>query len=62
MERIDTRDLIVGSALAALGIFATWYASDHYPIGRVARMCPGFAPLALGCILTGSGATIALLA
>ena len=62
MERIDTRDLIAGLALAALGAFVAWYASDHYAIGRVSRMGPGFAPVALGCILTGLGAIIALLA
>ena len=62
MERIDTRDLIAGLTLAALGAFVAWYASDHYAIGRVSRMGPGFAPVALGCVLAGLGTIIALLA
>ena len=59
---MNSRDLIAGLALAALGTFVALYACESYPIGRVARMGPGFAPVALGWILAGFGAVIALLA
>lgn len=53
-------DLVGGVALAALGVFATFYAADHYEIGQLNRMGPGFFPVVLGALLAGLGGLIAI--
>lgn len=58
MSRIDTRDLVGGCALTALGLFVAVYAGSHYQIGSPARMGPGFFPAALGWVLAVLGGII----
>ncbi|WP_253206993.1 tripartite tricarboxylate transporter TctB family protein [Verticiella alkaliphila] len=52
-------DLIGGALVALLGIGAVIQGST-YSIGTLARMGPGFFPVALGWILIGLGILIAL--
>jgi hypothetical protein len=56
----DYRDLIGGAILIVVGIAGALYASAHYPLGTVQRMGPGMFPTAIGYVLAGLGALIAL--
>ncbi len=60
IKHIDTRDLVAGLALIAVGLFVALYASNHYRMGDAARMGPGFFPTALGWILAGLGLIVVL--
>lgn len=44
----------------ALGLFAAYYANEHYEIGDLRRMGPGFFPVSLGLILAVLGVLVAL--
>lgn len=57
--RLDVRELIAGLFTIALGAAAVWIAQD-YPVGSLRRMGPGYFPTALGWLLIGLGAVIAL--
>lgn len=50
LER-DIQGLLGGGLLVALGLFTAWYAHDHYALGNVARMGPGYLPMILGGVL-----------
>ncbi|GAB4398778.1 MAG: tripartite tricarboxylate transporter TctB family protein [Rhodoferax sp.] len=45
----------------AIGLFVVRYAGQHYTVGEMARMGPGFFPVVLGWVLTGLGGLMALL-
>lgn len=60
MRHRDTQDLVGGLALMALGLFAAYYAHEHYEIGDLRRMGPGFFPVALGLTLAVLGSFVAL--
>lgn len=60
MTNRDTRDILGGLSLAALGLFAAWYAQQNFDIGNLTRMGPGFFPVGLGLILAVLGVFIAL--
>jgi hypothetical protein len=61
VRHIEIRDLIAGGVLAAFGVFVALYATHHYDIGTPSSMGPGFFPVALGWLLAGLGAVIALM-
>ncbi|OWY04688.1 hypothetical protein B6V75_00610 [Thioclava sp. F1Mire-8] len=56
----DIPDLAGGVLLVAIGLFVTLYAVDHYEIGSLRRMGPGFFPALLGGVLAVLGVMIAL--
>ena|SRR5688572_23269549 len=56
----DRRDIAGGLFLVVLGLFVAVYAYSNYPLGTVMRMGPGMVPTALGVILTGFGALVAV--
>ncbi|WP_417678493.1 tripartite tricarboxylate transporter TctB family protein [Pseudodonghicola sp.] len=56
----DIPDLAGGVLLAAIGLFVTLYAVDHYETGSLRRMGPGFFPALLGGVLAALGVMIAL--
>jgi hypothetical protein len=60
MRHRDTQDLVGGLALTALGLFAAYYANEHYEIGELRRMGPGFFPVTLGLTLAVLGILVAL--
>jgi len=60
LQRKDGRDIITGLLMIALGSFCAIYATNHYPIGTVARMGPGMFPMAAGWLLAIIGTLIAL--
>jgi hypothetical protein len=60
MTNRDTRDILGGLFLTALGLSAAWYAQQNFDIGNLTRMGPGFFPVGLGLILAALGALIAL--
>jgi len=59
MKNRDTRDLLGGIALIAIGIFAAVHA-QQYDIGELRRMGPGYFPTALGILLAILGVFIAI--
>jgi hypothetical protein len=56
----DYRDIVAGGLLIAGGLWVGIYASSAYSLGTVAHMGPGMFPAALGYILAGLGAAVAL--
>ena len=58
--RRDWPDIAGGLALAAIGVAAAGWAWMHYDLGSLRRMGPGAFPLALGSMLAGFGAVVAL--
>ena len=59
MKNRDTRDLIGGIALIAIGVFAALHARQ-YELGELQRMGPGYFPTALGIILAVLGVLVAV--
>jgi len=59
MKSKDTRDIVGGLGLAALGLFAAYYARQ-YEFGELNRMGPGYFPVALGLILAVLGLLVAI--
>jgi hypothetical protein len=57
MKNKDTRDLIGGIALIAIGVFAAVHARQ-YELGELQRMGPGYFPTALGIILAILGVLV----
>lgn len=58
--RRDLHDLGWGAALALTGLAVAGYACASYDMGSLRRMGPGFFPVALGMLLAGLGALIAV--
>jgi hypothetical protein len=56
----DSRDIVGGGLLAALGAAAAAYAATHYNVGTITRMGPGMIPAALGVLLVILGLVIAI--
>ena len=59
MHKRDSRDIIGGLGLAAIGLFAVIYG-QRYEFGDLNRMGPGYFPVALGALLAVLGMLIAL--
>jgi hypothetical protein len=59
MHKRDSRDIIGGLGLAAIGLFAVIYG-QRYEFGDLNRMGPGYFPVALGALLAALGVLIAL--
>lgn len=59
MKSKDTRDIIGGFTLVAIGLFAALYA-QRYDLGELQEMGPGYFPTALGVLLTVLGLFIAI--
>jgi len=57
MKNKDTRDLIGGIALIAIGVFAAVHARQ-YELGELQRMGPGYFPTALGILLAILGVLV----
>jgi hypothetical protein len=53
------RDIYAGALIVMIGALLAWKAPD-YQIGTLAHMGPGFMPMALGVLLIGLGAAIAV--
>ena len=60
MRHRDTKDLVGGLALTVFVLFAAYYANEHYDIGDLRRMGPGFFPVSLGLTLAVLGLLVAL--
>jgi hypothetical protein len=59
MKSKDTRDIIGGFTLVAIGLFAALYA-QRYDLGELQEMGPGYFPTALGVLLSVLGLFIAI--
>lgn len=59
MKSKDTRDIIGGFVLVAIGLFAALYAR-RYDLGELQEMGPGYFPTALGILLIVLGLFIAI--
>jgi len=59
MKSKDTRDIIGGFSLVAMGLFAALYA-QRYDLGELQEMGPGYFPTALGVLLMVLGLFIAI--
>lgn len=59
MKNRDTRDLVGGILLIAIGIFAALHARQ-YELGELQRMGPGYFPTALGILLAILGFFVAV--
>lgn len=58
MHSRDYRDIIGGSVLALIGLFAALNAGMNYELGTIMRMGPGMFPMGLGVILLAFGILI----
>lgn len=58
MHQRDYKDVIGGTGLITIGLFATYHAVDRLPLGTVVQMGPGMFPAALGLLIAGTGAII----
>lgn len=56
----DYRDIFSGLLMLCIGIGVAAYANQHYEIGQLNRMGPGFFPVVLGLVLAVIGFFIAL--
>ena len=56
----DFRDILSGLLMMLIGLGVSWYANQHYEIGTLNRMGPGFFPVSLGLVLAVIGFFIAL--
>lgn len=61
MRQVDYRDLTAGLLLTGTGLFVAMHAMSNLDIGTMARMGPGYFPMALGWLLAGLGVVILLL-
>jgi hypothetical protein len=59
LKNTDTRDIIGGFALSAVGLYAAYQALD-YEFGSLTRMGPGYFPVGLGLMLAVLGLVIAV--
>lgn len=59
MRNKDTRDIIGGLGLFAIGLYAAFQAMD-YEFGRLTSMGPGYFPVGLGLLLAVLGLAIAV--
>lgn len=50
MKHKDIHDLVGGTLVAAVGLFAVMYA-EQYELGELRRMGPGFFPTVIGYVL-----------
>ena len=58
MTSRDSRDIIGGFAMMAIGLLAAWHAGREYDIGTLGEMGPGYFPVALGALLAALGVGI----
>jgi hypothetical protein len=60
MRSRDSRDLVAGGVLIALGAFAAIHATINLNLGTVRHMGPGMFPMALGVLLAALGVLVLL--
>jgi putative tricarboxylic transport membrane protein len=60
MLRRDYRDMIGGSLLIVIGLWATVQAWFDYPLGSVSHMGPGMFPAGVGVLLAFTGVLVFL--
>lgn len=60
MTHKDTKDIVGGLAMTALGLFAAGYGYTEYELGELTRMGPGYFPLGLGLLMAAMGLLIAI--
>jgi hypothetical protein len=60
MNARDYRDIIGGGVLICAGAFVAAFATTQLEVGSLARMGPGLFPAALGVLLCGFGAIVAV--
>lgn len=60
MSQRDTRDVVGGLGMTALGCFAAWYSHNQYDLGDLQRMGPGYFPFSLGLLLAVLGLMVAI--
>jgi hypothetical protein len=60
MTQKDTKDIVGGLAMTALGLFAAWHAYSEYEFGDLTRMGAGYFPVSLGLLLAVVGLIIAI--
>ncbi len=58
MLRRDYRDMIGGSLLIVIGVWATVQAWFDYPLGSVSHMGPGMFPAGVGVLLAFTGVLV----
>ncbi len=58
MLRRDYRDMIGGSLLIVIGVWATVQAVFDYPLGSVSHMGPGMFPAGVGVLLAFTGVLV----
>ena len=58
MLRRDYRDMIGGSLLIVIGVWATMQAWFDYPLGSVSHMGPGMFPAGVGVLLALTGVLV----
>ena len=61
MTRVEYRDLISGVLITSVGLFVAIHAMTNLDTGTIARMGPGYFPMALGWLLSGVGIVILLM-
>lgn len=60
MTHKDSKDVVGGLAMTALGVFSAWHAYGNYEMGELVRMGPGYFPVGLGILLAFLGLLIAI--
>jgi hypothetical protein len=60
MLQKDYRDILSGLLMLFIGLGVSWYSYQHYEVGTLNRMGPGFFPVSLGLVLAVIGFFIAL--
>jgi hypothetical protein len=60
MTQKDTKDILGGLGMTALGLFAAWHAYSEYEFGDLTRMGAGYFPVSLGLLLAAVGLLIAI--
>jgi len=50
--RLNLRELLSGTFVVSLGLFALLYAASHYNFGSLARPGPGIFPIFLASVMT----------
>lgn len=60
MTHKDSKDVVGGLAMTALGVYSAWHAYGNYEMGELVRMGPGYFPVGLGILLAFLGLLIAI--
>lgn len=60
MHSRDYKNIIAGTSVLGLGLFAALYGLGTMRLGTIAQMGPGLFPVTLGFVLSGFGLAIAI--